>query len=151
MTRDESEMKRGLIAYLQGYGGNNPAGLSAIATCGAWPALAARESERRMAQFLESLPLDEVQAIAQSKINLNELAGKVLSQLNTESPPMAMPQLSEAAEQAIENIGLEILDVESFELRQIRSKDYREIPVWILWRALRAAYLAGMVDHHRNG
>ncbi|KNE24880.1 hypothetical protein AFM18_23930 [Achromobacter spanius] len=64
---------------------------------------------------------------------------------------MAMPQLSEAAELAIENIALEILDIECLELRRIRSKDYREIPVWDLWRALQAAYLADMVDHHRNG
>lgn len=64
---------------------------------------------------------------------------------------MAMPQLSEAAELAIENIALEILDIECLELQRIRSKDYREILVWDLWRALQAAYLAGMVDHHRNG
>lgn len=63
---------------------------------------------------------------------------------------MAMPKLSEAAEQAIENIALEILDVESLEYRMIRSKDYREITVWQLRRALQAAYLAGMVDHHRG-
>lgn len=62
-----------------------------------------------------------------------------------------MPQLSEAAELAIENIALEILDIECLELQRIRLKDYREIPVWDLWRALQVAYLAGMVDHHRNG
>ncbi|MGE8449373.1 MAG: DUF6900 domain-containing protein [Pseudomonadales bacterium] len=64
---------------------------------------------------------------------------------------MAMPQLSEVAELAIENSALEILDIESLEFQMIRSKDYREIPVRDLWRALQAAYLAGMVDHHRNG
>ena len=37
-----------------------------------------------MARFLESLPLDEVQAIAQSKINLNELASQVLIELDRE-------------------------------------------------------------------
>jgi len=64
---------------------------------------------------------------------------------------MGMPQLSEAVELAIENIAMEILDIECLERRRVRSKDYREIPVWDLWRALQAAYLAGMVDHHRNG
>lgn len=64
---------------------------------------------------------------------------------------MAMPQLSEAAELAIANIALEILGIESLERNRTRSKDYPESPVWDLWRALQAAYLAGMVDHHRNG
>ncbi|WP_447577080.1 MULTISPECIES: DUF6900 domain-containing protein [Achromobacter] len=64
---------------------------------------------------------------------------------------MGVPQLSEAAEAAIENIALEILDIECLEFQRIRSKDYREISVWLLWRALQAAYLAGMVDHHRSG
>lgn len=62
-----------------------------------------------------------------------------------------MPQFSEAAELAIENIAQEILDIECLELQRNRSKDYREIPVWDLRRALLAAYLAGMVDHYRNG
>lgn len=109
MSRTANEMQSGLIAYLQGYGRNNRAGLSAIAAYGAWPVLAAQEIEQRMARFLESLPLDEVRAIA-----------------------------------------LEILDIECLELQRIRSKDYREISVWDLWRALQAAYLAGMVDHHRS-
>ena len=35
---------------------------------------------------------------------------------------MGMPQLSEAAELAIENIAMEILDIECLELRRVRSK-----------------------------
>ncbi|AOU91569.1 uncharacterized protein AruCF_0678 [Achromobacter ruhlandii] len=84
MSRAASEMQSGLIAYLQGYGRHNRAGLSAIAAYGAWPALAARETEQRMARFLEPLPPDEVQAIAQLEINLNELASQVLAELDTE-------------------------------------------------------------------
>jgi hypothetical protein len=84
MSRVASEMQSGLIAYLQGYGRNNRAGLSAIAAYGAWPALAARETEQRMARFLEALPLEEVRAIAQLEINLNELASQVLAELDTE-------------------------------------------------------------------
>ncbi|KAG1083753.1 hypothetical protein G6F40_014670 [Rhizopus arrhizus] len=79
MSRAANEVQSGLIADLQGYGRNNRAGLSAIATYGAWPELAARETEQRMARFLESLPPDELQAIAQLEINLNELASQVLA------------------------------------------------------------------------
>jgi hypothetical protein len=84
MTRAANEVLCGLIAYLQGYGRNNRAGLSAIAAYGDWPALAARETEQRMARLLESLPLDEVQAIAQLEINLNELASQVLAEQSAE-------------------------------------------------------------------
>ncbi|WP_373429141.1 DUF6900 domain-containing protein [Achromobacter aegrifaciens] len=31
------------------------------------------------------------------------------------------------------------------------SLDFREQAVWCIRDALEAAYLAGMVDHHRNG
>ncbi|CAB3732501.1 hypothetical protein [Achromobacter kerstersii] len=84
MSRTANEMQSGLIAYLQGYGRNNRAGLSAIAAYGAWPVLAAQEIEQRMARFLESLPLDEVRAIALLEINLNELASQVLVELDRE-------------------------------------------------------------------
>lgn len=84
MSRNENELKNGLTAYLQGYGRNNRAGLSAIAAYGIWPMLAAQEIEQRMARFLESLPLEEVRAIAQSKINLSELASQVLAEQSAE-------------------------------------------------------------------
>ncbi|WP_241043780.1 MULTISPECIES: hypothetical protein [Achromobacter] len=84
MSRDENAMTGGLVAFLQGYGKHDLDGLSAIARYGAWPALAARESERRMARIIESLPLDEVQAIARSEIDLNQLARQVLADLDTE-------------------------------------------------------------------
>ena len=84
MSRDENAMTGGLVAFLQGYGKHDLDGLSAIARYGAWPALAARESERRMARIIESLSLDEVQAIARSEIDLNALARQVLADLDTE-------------------------------------------------------------------
>ncbi|MEN5343881.1 hypothetical protein ABE599_09255 [Achromobacter mucicolens] len=84
MSRDENAMTGGLVAFLQGYGKHDLDGLSAIARYGAWPALAARESERRMARIIESLSLDEVQAIARSEIDLNQLARQVLADLDTE-------------------------------------------------------------------
>lgn len=84
MSQGAMEMRSGLLAYLQGYGRTNRTGLAAIVAYGAWPVLAAREIEQRMARFLESLPQEEVQAIAQSEINLNELASQVLVELDTE-------------------------------------------------------------------
>ncbi|MCP2518448.1 hypothetical protein M5J07_26205 [Achromobacter mucicolens] len=84
MSRDDTAMTQGLTAFLQGYGKHDLDGLAAIARYSAWPALAARESERRMARIIESLQLDEVQAIARSEIDLNALARQVLSELDTE-------------------------------------------------------------------
>lgn len=84
MSRDENAMTGGLVAFLQGYGKHDLDGLAAIARYSAWPALAARENERRMARIIESLPLDEVQAIARSEIDLNELARRVLAELDPE-------------------------------------------------------------------
>lgn len=78
MSRDDNAMTQGLVAFLQGYGRNNREELSAIAKHESWPRLAALEYERRMSRLLESLPLDEVRAIARQKINLNELARQVL-------------------------------------------------------------------------
>lgn len=84
MSRDDTAMTQGLTAFLMGYGRHDLDGLWAIARYGAWPLLAARESERRMVKILECLPLDEVQAIARLEIDLNELARQVLAQLDTE-------------------------------------------------------------------
>ena len=84
MSRNDNATMQGLTAFLQGYGKHNLDGLSAIAKYGAWPVLAARESERRMAAIIESLPLDEVVAIAQSEIDLNALARQVLGELDTD-------------------------------------------------------------------
>lgn len=63
MSRDDTAMTQGLTAFLQGYGKHDVDGLAAIARYSAWSALAARENERRMARIIESLPLDEVQAL----------------------------------------------------------------------------------------
>lgn len=84
MSRDDTAMTQGLTAFLQGYGKHDLDGLAAIARYSAWPALAARENERRMARIIESLQLDEVQAIARSEIDLNALARQVLDELDTE-------------------------------------------------------------------
>lgn len=84
MSRDDTAMTQGLTAFLQGYGKHDLDGLAAIARYSAWPALAARENERCMARIIESLQLDEVQAIARSEIDLNALARQVLGELDTE-------------------------------------------------------------------
>lgn len=84
MSRDDTAMMQGLTAFLLGYGKHDLDGLAAIARYSAWPALAARENERRMTRIIESLPLDEVKAIARSEIDLNELARRVLAELDPE-------------------------------------------------------------------
>lgn len=63
---------------------------------------------------------------------------------------MAMPKLSEAAEQAIENIAREQLNIETLDVRGRDRLDFHDLPVWMLRAALEAAYLAGMVDHHQE-
>lgn len=84
MSHKDNDMTQGLVSYLQGYGRNNRVGLLAIAEYAAWPQLAAREEARRMERILESLPLDEVRAIARQEINLSELARQVLADLAAE-------------------------------------------------------------------
>lgn len=84
MSHKDNDMTQGLVSYLQGYGRNNRDGLLAIAENAAWPQLAAREETRRMERILESLPLDEVRAIARQEINLSELARQVLADLAAE-------------------------------------------------------------------
>lgn len=74
----------GLSSYLRGYGRNNHDGLVTIAEYRSWPALARREVDRRMERILESLPEIEVIAIANSQIDLNELASEVLADLDPE-------------------------------------------------------------------
>ncbi|ARP82932.1 hypothetical protein CAL12_20340 [Bordetella genomosp. 8] len=82
MSRAKIAKEAGLRAFLTGYGRQNRDGLAAIANYGAWALLAARESERRIVRVLESLPLEEVQAIAGLEIDLNALAGQVLDELD---------------------------------------------------------------------
>lgn len=84
MSHKDNDMTQGLVSYLQGYGRNNRDGLLAIAENAAWPQLAAREEARRMERILESLPLDEVRAIARQEINFSELARQVLADLAAE-------------------------------------------------------------------
>ncbi|WP_342066938.1 DUF6900 domain-containing protein [Achromobacter kerstersii] len=64
---------------------------------------------------------------------------------------MAKPILSEAAQQELLRIAREHLFLETLETRKQGSLDFKEHAVWCIRDALEAAYLAGMVDHHRNG
>lgn len=74
----------GLVAYLRGYGRNNPKGLEDIAAYPGWAFLASKDAHRRMEKILESLSLHEVMAIANHEIDLNELARQVLAEQSTE-------------------------------------------------------------------
>lgn len=63
---------------------------------------------------------------------------------------MATPKLSPAAQNEIERIAREVCGFETLETRKSDRLDFNEIAVWNLEAALKAAYLAGMVDHHRR-
>lgn len=63
---------------------------------------------------------------------------------------MAKPTLSQAAQGEILRIAVEVLDIPTLEARMRDSLDFPEVAVWDLKAALEAAYLAGMVDHHRR-
>lgn len=84
MSRGDEQARLEIMAYLRGFGRNNRDGLAAVSTYHAWPELAAFENERRMLRLLESLPLNEVKAIAQGELDFNEIAGQVLVDLDAE-------------------------------------------------------------------
>lgn len=62
---------------------------------------------------------------------------------------MASPELSPAAQNEINRIAAEMCGFETLEARNSDRLDFKEVSVWTLEAALKAAYLAGMVDHHR--
>lgn len=62
---------------------------------------------------------------------------------------MATPELSQAAKSEIERIAIEVCGFETLETRKSDRLDFKEVAVWSLEAALKAAYLAGMVDRHR--
>lgn len=63
---------------------------------------------------------------------------------------MAKPILSPEAKREIAEIARVHLHIETLEARRSDSLDFHEIAVWNIEAALEAAYLAGMVDHHRK-
>lgn len=60
------------------------------------------------------------------------------------------PELSRAAQAEIENIARTVLSLETLDTRHGDSLDFHEMAVWSIREALEAAYLSGMVDHHRQ-
>lgn len=63
---------------------------------------------------------------------------------------MAKPTLSPAAKREIAEIARVHLHIETLERRWSDSLDFHDLAVWSVAAALEAAYLAGMVDHHRK-
>lgn len=63
---------------------------------------------------------------------------------------MAKPELSAAAQQEIAEIARVHLHIETLETSRSDSLDFYDCAVWSIRAALEAAYLAGMVDHHRK-
>jgi len=63
---------------------------------------------------------------------------------------MAKPTLSDAAHEQIEQIATTMLNLQTLEYRNRDHLDFYELSVGQIRAALEAAYLAGMVDHHRR-
>lgn len=80
LTRNEDLVR----AHLIGYGRADRAALEAISTYRSWRQVAMCELERRLVRLIESLPIEEVEAIASRQINLNELASQALADLDLE-------------------------------------------------------------------
>lgn len=63
---------------------------------------------------------------------------------------MAKLNLSPAAKREISEIARMHLHIETLEVRHSDRLDFHIVAVWSVSSALEAAYLAGMVDHHRK-
>lgn len=63
---------------------------------------------------------------------------------------MAKPELSPAAKREIAEIARVHLRIDTLETRRSDRLDFHDCAVWNIQVALEAAYLAGMVDHHRE-
>lgn len=58
--------------------------------------------------------------------------------------------LSPTAQREIAEIARVYLHIGTLQVRKNDRLDFHDIPVWAIRAALEAAYLAGMVDHHRE-
>jgi hypothetical protein len=61
-----------------------------------------------------------------------------------------MPTLSPEALEQIRAIAETELDIETLKIQNSDRLDFHNLAVWSIRNALKAAYLAGMVDHHRS-
>lgn len=63
---------------------------------------------------------------------------------------MAALTLSPAAQAEIQQIAETMLSLPTLETQHSDRLDFHDLAVWSVKAALEAAYLAGMVDHHRR-
>jgi hypothetical protein len=70
-----------MTAFLTGYGRGSPDRLQFIIQCTDWPFMANEAIRHRRAQFLESLDMETLEAIASQKLDLQQLAAKLLHTL----------------------------------------------------------------------
>ncbi|SAI73143.1 Uncharacterised protein [Bordetella ansorpii] len=63
---------------------------------------------------------------------------------------MAKPTLSQTAQEEIAGIADTVLGIHTLEAQYVDRLDFHDLSVWSIKAALEAAYLAGMVDHHRG-
>jgi hypothetical protein len=73
----KAAMEASLVAYLTGYIGHDPARREQVRNITGWKYIAHKELKRRSIRFIESLPEDELHAIARGEIDLDELIGRI--------------------------------------------------------------------------
>ncbi len=74
-------LSQNLTAYLTGYGRGCPERLQFITACNDWPYMAHDAIRQRRAQFLESLDMETLEAIATHKVSLQQIAADLLKTL----------------------------------------------------------------------
>lgn len=70
----KTAIEQSLTDYLGGYTRNNPANLAHVINYPDWQRMAALELDRRASRLLSMLPEEELQAIAEGRVSLPDLA-----------------------------------------------------------------------------
>lgn len=74
MNQPTAALKDCLTDYITGYARNNPTGLAHLATYPEWQSAAAYEQKCRTTRFMANLPDDELAAVANGSIDINQIA-----------------------------------------------------------------------------
>ena len=78
---NNNTLSQNLTAYLTGYGRGCPERLQFITACNDWSYMAHDAIRRRRAQYLESLDMETLEAIATHKVSLQHIAADLLKTL----------------------------------------------------------------------
>ena len=74
MNQTTSTLKDCLTDYITGFARNNPNGLAHLASYPDWQSAAAYELKSRITRFMANLPDDELAAVANGSIDINQIA-----------------------------------------------------------------------------